>query len=120
MGLAVGGLLAIKVDGNVYNAVGNFTFNQGLRQRAAMMGATGPDGYTSTPSTPFIAGEIRDASDVDLEALANITDATVTLALANGKTLVLANAWYAGEATGNSEQSNFPVRFESQKPGTWI
>jgi hypothetical protein len=25
---------------------------------------------------------------------------------------VLRNAWFAGEGTGNSEEANFPVRFE--------
>lgn len=120
MANAIAGLLAFKIDGQTYSAVGNFTFNQGLRLRTALVGATGVDGYSEAPQAAFIQGEIRDASDVDLEALVGATDVTATLELANGKTFVLANAWYEGEATGNTQESNFPVRFVSKQEGTFV
>lgn len=116
----IGGILALKIDGVVYSAVGNFTYNQGLPLRADLLGATSVDGYTETPQAAFIAGEIRDSTDVDLEKLATATDVTASLELRNGKTFVLANAWYAGEATGNSEQANFPLRLVSNQQGTFI
>lgn len=115
-----GGLLAVKVDGVTYSAVGNFTYNIGAPVRAALIGATQVDGYSETPQSAFIAGEFRDGEDVDTEKLVKITDATITLELANGKTLVLANAWYEGEGTGNSQEGNFAVRFASDKQGTFV
>ncbi|MEG0064707.1 MAG: phage tail tube protein [Pseudomonas sp.] len=115
-----GGLLAVKVDGVTYAAVGNFTYNAGGKLRTALMGATGVDGYSEAPQAAFIAGEFRDGEDVDTEALVAITDATITLELANGKTFVLANAWFEGEGTGNSQEGNFAVRFSSDKPGTFV
>lgn len=115
-----GGLLAVKIDGVTYSGIGNFTFNQGLRMNTALLGATGVDGYSSAPQAAFIAGEFRDGEDVDLEKLVQTDDATVTLELANGKTFVLANAWFEGEGTGNTEQGNFAVRFSSDKPGTFV
>lgn len=119
-GKVVGGLIAIKVNGEVYRAVANFTWNQGLPMRTSVIGATGVDGYTQAAQSAFLEGEIRDGSDVDLEALVQITDATVTAELANGKTFVLANAWYEGEGTGNTQEGNFPFRFASDQQGTFV
>lgn len=116
----IGGLVGIKANGQTYKAVANFTFNQGLPMRTALVGSVSVDGYTETPQSAFIEGEIRDGSDVDLEALVKMTDATVTAELANGKTFVLANAWYEGEGTGNTQESNFPFRFASEQQGTFI
>lgn len=115
-----GGLLAVKVDGRTYSAVGNFTYNSGAPLRTALIGAVEVDGYSEKPQAAFIAGEFRDGEDVDTEALVAIVDATVTLELANGKTFVLANAWFEGEGTGNSEEGNFAVRFSSNKRGTFV
>lgn len=115
-----GGLLAVKVDGVAYSGVGNFTFNIGVAVRAALIGSSGVNGYSETPQAAFIAGEFRDGEDVDLEALVGTTDATVTLELANGKTFVLANAWFEGDGTGNSQEGNFAVRFSSDKQGTFV
>ena len=116
----VGGLLSFKVSGKVYSAVGNFTYNAGYPIRAAVVGATKVDGYSETQQAAFIEGEIRDGEGIDTELLVQMKDETATLELANGKTFVLANAWYEGEGTGNSEQGNFPVRFSSDKQGTFI
>jgi hypothetical protein len=115
-----GGLLAVKVDGVSYSGVGNFTFNIGKPLRAPLLGSTGVDGYSETPQAAFIAGEFRDGENVDLEALVGTSDATVTLELANGKTFVLANAWFEGDGTGNSQEGNFAVRFSSDKEGTFV
>lgn len=115
-----GGLLAIKIDGVTYDGVGNFTYNSGAPLRTALLGATSVNGYSEAPQAAFIAGEIRDGQNIDTEALVATTNATVTLELANGKTFVLANAWFEGEGTGNSQEGNFAVRFSSDKQGTFV
>jgi len=115
-----GGLLAVKVDGVTYSGVGNFTYNIGAPLRAALIGSTAVDGYSETPQSAFIAGEFRDGEDVDTEALVGMTDVTATLELANGKTFVIANAWFEGDGTGNSQEGNFAVRFASNKRGTFV
>lgn len=115
-----GGLLAAKVDGKAYSAIGNFTYNQGLPVRATLIGADSVHGYSETPQAAFIEGEFRDGEGVDMAALMKATDATVTLELANGKTFVLSNAWFAGEGTGNTQEGNFSVRFESATQGEFV
>jgi len=112
--------LALKIDGKTFDAVGNFTWNLGKPLRAPLIGATGVDGYSEAPQAAFIEGEIRDGSGVSIEDLVGATGITVSLEFSNGKTLVLSNAWYEGEGTGNSQEGNFPARFVSQQEGQFV
>lgn len=107
-----GGLISLKVDGDLYFAKGNFTYNIGKARKEAIIGADAVHGYKETPQVPFIEGEITDRQELSLEALQGIESATVTLELANGKVIVLRQAWYASEGTGNTEEGNIAVRFE--------
>lgn len=108
----VGGIIYLKVDGELYSAKGNFTYNLGRARAEAVIGAEAVHGYKETPQVPFIEGEVTHRGDVDLDALVSIRDATVTLELANGSVIVLRNAWFAAEGTGNTEEGNVGVRFE--------
>ncbi len=113
MAARVGGIISLQVDGVIFNAKGNFTFNFGAPKRKPVMGSDNRlHGFTEEPQVGFIEGEITDDGSVDLTAFINATGATVTLQLANGKLAVLTDAYYAGEGTGNTEEGNFPVRFE--------
>lgn len=106
------GVHTLQVDGVTLNVVGNWTYNLGVEEKEALVGPDGVHGYKAMPRVPFIEGEIRDRSDLDVKALASTTNATVTLALANGKVIVLRGAWAAGEWTANTEEANLPARFE--------
>jgi hypothetical protein len=107
-----GGLIQFQLNGVLYDAKGNFTYNLGRPVREAVVGADAVHGYTEKPQVAFIEGEITDKGTLDTDALVRMVDTTATLALANGKVIVLRDAWYAGEGTGNTEEGNFPVRFE--------
>lgn len=107
-----GGIIFLKINGEIYNAKGNFTYNIGKPKRDAIVGSDQVHGFKETPQTPFIEGEITDAPTMDLEALVTVENATVTLELANGKVISLREAWYASEGTGNTDEGNIGVRFE--------
>lgn len=108
----VGGIISLKIDGDMYFAKGDFTYNLGLPKKEGVVGADRVHGYKETPQIPFIEGEITDRQEVSLEALMGITDSTITLELANGKVIVLREAWNAAEGTGNTGEGNIGVRFE--------
>lgn len=107
-----GGIIFLKVNGEIFSAKGNFTYNLGAPKRDAIVGADAIHGYKEVPQIPFIEGEITDNPTLDLDSLARLENATVTLELANGKVITLRDAWHAGEATGNTEEGNISVRFE--------
>lgn len=109
-----GGLIQVQVNGELYDAKGNFTFNLGRPKREAIVGSDAVHGYKEVPQVAFIEGEFTDRGTMDLEKLLLMKDATVTLQLANGKVIVLRDAWYASEGTGNTEEGNVGFRFEGK------
>ncbi len=108
----VGGIIELKVDGSQYSAKGNFTYNIGRPKKEAVVGADKTHGYKETPQAAFIEGEITDRANLSLDKLTSIDNATAMLRLANGKLIVLRQAWYAGEGTGNTEEGNIAFRLE--------
>lgn len=108
----VGGVIELKVNGSTYSAKGNFTYNIGRNMREAVVGADRVHGYKEMPQAPFIEGEITDRSNLSLERLVTLDNATAMLRLANGKLIVLRQAWFAGEGTGNTEEGNIAFRLE--------
>jgi hypothetical protein len=109
-----GGIIQVQVAGVMQDARGNFTYNLGRHKREAVVGSDAVHGFMEKPQVAFIEGEITDRVTLDLGALLETEDATITLALANGKVIVLRDAWYAGEGTGNTEEGNIGVRFEGK------
>jgi 23S rRNA U2552 (ribose-2'-O)-methylase RlmE/FtsJ len=106
------GLIQVQVNGEVYDAKGSWSYNLGRPKREAIVGADTIHGYKEMPQVAFIEGEITDRGTLDLAALTAIEDATVTISLANGKVIVLRDAWFAGEGTVATEEANIAVRFE--------
>ena len=106
------GIFYLKVDGKIYDAKGNFTYNLGKPKREAIVGADQIHGYKEMVTVPFIEGELTDSLGLSLDALNKITDSTVTISLANGKTVVLHHAWMASEMNVQTEEGNIAIRFE--------
>ncbi len=109
-----GGIIQLQCNGEMYDCKGAFTYNLGQAKRDAVVGSDAVHGFTEKPQVAFIEGAITDRGTLDLEALVTMTEATVTLLLANGKTVTLRDAWYAGEGTGNTEEGEIPVRWEGK------
>lgn len=108
----VAGIIEVRVDGATYSAKGNFTYNIGRPKREGIAGADKVHGYKDAVQIPFIEGEVTDRRSLDLGKMVEIDNATVMLRLGNGKLIVLRQAWYAGEGTGNTEEGNIDFRFE--------
>ena len=86
------------------------------------MGADGIHGFKEIPQPAYIEGEITDSAGLSLADLVTIESDTLTLQLAVGpngpaKMIVLKDAAFAGEGTGNSEEGNIAVRFISSDEG---
>lgn len=106
------GLIQVQINGEIFSAKGNFTFNLGRPLNEGIVGSDGMHGFKSTPQPGFIEGEFTDRGGLDLEALVALTGASVTITQGNGKLFILSDAYYAGEGTGNTEEANVAVRFE--------
>ncbi len=108
----IAGTLFFKVDGAQYKAKGNFEYDLGAPKREAITGPDSVHGYKEMPKVPYITGAITNDATVDLATLFELDGVTVTLEQANGKTVVLENAWYAGDGKGTTEEAEVDIRFE--------
>ena len=109
-----GGTISLKTGGEIQDAKGAFTYNLGHPKREPIIGADGVHGYKETPQVAFIEGAITDRLGLDVKALVTMKDGVVTLELANGKVVVLRDAYWAGEGTINTEEGEIPARWEGK------
>lgn len=108
----VGGILFLKVNGELFQAKGEFTYNINPVKRESVVGQDTVHGFKEEPKVQFIEGAITDSDELDLEKFQLIRDATVTLELANGKIIVLREAFYAADGDVTSSEGEIQVRFE--------
>lgn len=106
------GSIQLKINGEIFDCKGNFTYGLGRPKREAIVGADAIHGYKEMPQVAFLEGAITDRGTLDLAALVTGRDVTVTLELANGKLIVLRDAWYAGEGSASTEEAEISVRWE--------
>ena len=108
----LGGSISVQVDGEVLNAMGEFTYNLGRPQRNTIFGSDQlPQGYSEEGQEPMIEGALTDRGDFDLKSFVTLDDVTVTLSLANGKIIVLREAWFAGTGNVGTMEGNIEVKF---------
>ena len=108
----IAGRISFKIDGEIFNAKGYFTYNLGADKKEVIVGSDGVHGYKSTPQSGKIEGKITDAYDIDLKKLVNTSNATVSLELANGKTVVLREAVYTGDGNVTTDEAEIDLSFE--------
>ena len=108
----VAGILYIDLDGTQLDVIGDFTININGKKRETLSGSNKRHGYKEMIKEVFIEGEIRDSQNLDMEAIYNVTNSTIRAQLANGKDIVLRNAFYAGDGDLGTEEANLQVRFE--------
>jgi hypothetical protein len=108
----VGGVLLLKVDGELFQAKGEFTYNINPVKRESVVGADTIHGFKEEPQVQFIEGAITDSDELDLQGFQAIRDATITLELANEKVIVLREAFYAADGDVTSSEGEIQARFE--------
>lgn len=106
------GTLYVDVDGTQLEVIGDWTYNINPVKRETLLGADKIHGYKETPKENFIEGEARDSMETNLAALQGVTNSTTRLQLANGKNIILRNAWYAADGDVGTEEANIQIRYE--------
>lgn len=109
------GIIHLKINGAGYQTKGSFKYSLGLPKREALIaGDGGIIGFKETGQVPFIEGEVYDDKNIDLKLLCTLDDGTATLELANGKTIILRNCWFAGTGETQSEEGTITFRLEGR------
>lgn len=108
----IGGTISFAVNGETYSIAGHFKYNLGKPKRVAKHGPGGFRGWIEEPQPAFIEGEMQDHGGLDLAALVTLTDGTVTLKLANGKTIALHDAVFSGSGDTETAEGKINGRFD--------
>ena len=108
----VGGIIFVKADGVSLRAKGSWTCNPGVNKKEMVVGSDGVHGYKEMPQPSVVSGTITDSSDLDLEALYSIVDATITVELANGKMFVCEQSVFSGDGESTTEEGEVTVEFQ--------
>ena len=113
----IAGVLSAKIDGVLRSIKGNVEVGMGFPKREAIMNSQGKnEGYKETyPDPPYLQIDVINTSDVDLVALAGITNGTIVAELANGKVYSLQSAYHAEGGKINAEDATVPTRWEGTR-----
>lgn len=112
MAQRIGGIAYVKYDSKQLPLKGNFQVTPSSTKRTGVAGQDGVHGYTEMPVVPSISGEISTTSDVSVEELDAITNATITAELANGKVYVLREAWTESAHVIDTAEGKIAIKFE--------
>lgn len=107
----VGGTIYVRIGGEQQWAAGDWEYTLGLRKREPVMLTDRLAGYAETPQTAMLKGTVIDHDGLDVAALLRLTDATITLDLANGKSVVFTQATQTGEGTIKANSGEIAVEF---------
>ena len=108
----IAGIAYLSVDGTRYNLVGDLTYSPATVKRESLAGQDTVHGYSETPRASFISGKIRDMGGLSIASLSAMTNVTVTLELANGKTVIGANMWTVEAQQVETGEAACEVRWE--------
>jgi hypothetical protein len=114
MGQRIGGLLYVIIDGVQYALKGSWTVTPTNRKRENVAGQDGTNAYTETPTVPGAKGDLMTVPGLSVQALQAITNSSMTLALANGTTYVLAGAWSVPPFEVDTAEGKVGVEFGCQ------
>lgn len=108
----IGGVISLKIDGNQYEARGNFHVTPSKVKRDGVAGQDGVHGYVEMPVVPGIKGDVSIGNQLSLEQLEAIVDATAQVQLANGRAYVLTDAWTTAAFDIDTAEGKFELTLQ--------
>ena len=112
MAQRIAGVAYLKVNSDLFPLRGNFTVSPTPIERTGIAGQDYVHGYSELPRVPFIEGDVSTISNLSVQEVAAITNATITAELANGVVYSLTQAWCRSAMDLNTREGQFRVRFE--------
>lgn len=109
------GTLFFSIDGVRYRAIGEFAYRVSGKKRETLNGQDGVHGFKANITAGRIEGKIRDANDLTVSALNALDNATVTIELANGKSVTGRNMWQVaddGAPKVTTDEGEIEIAFE--------
>ncbi|MDE1901520.1 MAG: phage tail tube protein [Alphaproteobacteria bacterium] len=108
----VAGTAYFSVDGVSYSMTGEVGYSPSTYKRETVINVDGTKNYIETPIQGYIEGTFRDLAGLTVADFNAMTNVTVTLELANDKTIIGSNMWTTDPQEVNSDEAKFKVRWE--------
>jgi len=106
------GIAYLTVDGSNYTLAGDFAYSVSKVQRETLTGQDRVHGYSEKPKAGSMSGSIRDAGGLSVASFNAMTNVTVTVELANGKTIIGRNMWTVESQEVKTAEATFEVKWE--------
>ena len=106
------GTAYLSIDGKRVRLAGEFSYSPSTFTRETLTGMDSVHGYKQKPAAGKIGVKLRDAADMSVTALGNTTNSTITVELANGKTIVGAGMWCTEQPTVDAEEGTIDWKLE--------
>lgn len=106
------GVATITVGGTQYLLAAKLTYSASTVTRETLAGQDQIHGFKEMPIPCFISGTFRDGNNLRVEDFNQMTNVTISVALANGKTVVGRNMWTTGVQEVDTTEGTFEIRFE--------
>ena len=107
------GIATLTVNGASIMLTGDLAYGVSSISRETLIGQDRVHGYSEKPHAGFISGTIRDSSGLSVADLNAMTNVTVVLELANGKTIVGRNMWTVDAQEVKTPEAAIDVKWES-------
>lgn len=108
------GTAFLSVNGITYQLEGALTYSPVKVMRETLKGQDGVHGYKEMPEPGKIGGSIRDSGGLTVADFNAMTDATIVLQLANGKTVTGSNMWTVDAIEVDTVDAKFEVKWEGR------
>ena len=105
----IAGTAYLAIDGKSYALVGEFSWKPSTPTREPLMGMDGFHGYKEKPGYGMISATLRDGNKVSVTDLGDITNATITVELANTKTIIGRNMFTTEQPETDAEEGTIKL-----------
>ncbi len=102
----------MTINGDAWDVVSDLVWQPTMVQRETLKGQTAVEGYSEMPMQGMIGAKLRDRPDASVQALNGLTNATIVVTQANGKTISGAGMWNTELGEVNTQEGSFSIKFE--------
>lgn len=111
----IAGTAYFKADGEQFTLGGSMSYSVNEMTKTGVAGLSGVAGYTEASHVPYIEGEFFTTKEFATKKFEKMENATITLELANGTTVLLEQAWLSGDIAPDVAAGTCTLRFEGMR-----
>ena len=108
------GIASLTIDGVQRMVAGDAKWQPSGFKRESLVGQDSVHGYSEMPRQGSISLSLRDSADLSVADIQAITNSTIVLELANGKTVVGRNMWNVEDQEVDTTEGKIDIKFEGK------